>query len=102
MLFVLKKAKKKLCNNILKAADTELIKALCDCVMNVLNGNVQTGGAAKRRLSKYKKELRTIASSKRNLASKRRLIIQRGGLFLPTLLNTLLNGVVGAYLLNRQ
>lgn len=97
MLYVLKNAKSKLRNNILKAADPDLIKALCDCTLNTLNGNVQIGSAAKRKLRRYKKELRKISCPKRNITSKRKLILQHGG-FLPTLLGALLSGVIGAYL----
>lgn len=97
MLYVLKNAEGKLRNNILKVAEPDLIKALCDCTLNTLNGNVQIGSAVKRKLRKYKKEMRKISCTKRNITSKRKLILQHGG-FVPTLLGALLSGVVGAYL----
>lgn len=84
-------------NSILKAADPELIKALCDCSLNILRGNVQVTKTVKDRLGKYKKELRALSCPKRKLSFKRKLIIQRGG-FLPPLLGALLSGVIGAYL----
>lgn len=97
LLYVLKTAKNKLRRNILKEADPDLIKALCDCSVNVLNGNIDVGVSVKKKLKKYKKDLRAISCPKRKLSLKRKLIIQRGG-FLPTLLGALLNGVVGTYL----
>lgn len=97
LLFVLKNAKSKLRNNIVSAADPDLIKAFCDCSMNILNGNVPVKRADLQRLRRYKKELRAMSCPQRKLALKRKLVIQRGG-FLPTLLATILNSVVGAYL----
>lgn len=100
LLYALKNAKSKLRKNILKASEPDLIKALCDCSTNVLNGNVQIGNAVKKKLKRYKKELRVISCPKRKISLKRKLLIQRGG-FLPALLGVLLSGIVGTYL-NRQ
>lgn len=97
LLYVLKNAKTKLRQNILRVSEPDLIKALCDCSTNVLHGNVQIGSAVKKKLKKYKKELRAMSCPKRKLTSKRKLLIQRGG-FLPALLGALLSGVVGSYL----
>lgn len=81
----------------MRAADPELIKAICDCSMNILNGNVPVGKADKQRLERYKKELRAMSCPQRKLALKRKFVIQRGG-FLPALLGAILSSVVGEYL----
>lgn len=94
MLHVLKNSKTKLRNNILKEADPELIKTICEICMNILNGNIKIPVKCKDVLKKYKRTLRQISLTKANLNSKRKLLIQRGG-FLPIVLGTILSGIVG-------
>lgn len=97
LLFVLRNAKSKLRNSILRASDPELIKAICDCSTNILNGNVPLKKGDRQRLQRYKKDLRTMSCPQRKLALKRKFVIQRGG-FLPALLGAILSSVVGSYL----
>jgi hypothetical protein len=55
MLHVLKSAKPKLRGVILKEADKNLILAIVECALNVLNGN-----SIKRKLRKHKNLLRRL------------------------------------------
>jgi hypothetical protein len=99
MLYVLKKAKPVLRKAIIKHADPEIIKTINEIALNTLNGNNQICNKTKKCLSKYKKELRCLSCPKRSLATKRKVIIQNGG-FLPTLIATILSGVIGKIIEN--
>lgn len=94
MLYVLKNSKPKLRKHILKLADPEIIKTLCEVCINTLNGNVTMPVKIINYLKKYKRAMRQLAFSKSNIPSKRSILVQRGG-FLPVLLGTLLSGVIG-------
>ena len=72
------------CIHILKSADNELIKCICECALNVLRGNIPLEPAQKNTLRKYKKQLRQLSSN--NPLTQKRKIIQRGSGFLPFLL----------------
>ena len=47
------------CIHILKSADNELIKCICECALNVLRGNIPLEPAQKKTLQKYKKTIET-------------------------------------------
>lgn len=97
ILHTLRKCKSCIRKKIIKGASNELIKCLCEICHNVLNGNVPISKNCKLRLKKYKKSLRNIVSTKVKLNKKRKIFIQKGG-FLPTLLTTILTGIVGKLL----
>jgi hypothetical protein len=85
---------------LIKEGRKELVNALCECVLNVLNGNVRVSDAQRRQLARYKKDLRTLVDRRPKLAEKKR-VIQRGG-FLPILakvlvpvLGQMLGGLLG-------
>lgn len=81
---------------MLKNADPELIKTICEICYNTLNGNLNLNRKDKTKLGKYKKAIRTIADPYRSLASKRRVIIQHGNGIIPVLLQTLIPLIISA------
>lgn len=95
MLYVLKKARPNLRNAIIKNADPEVIKTLCEITLNTLKGNHMPHGKIYNSLCKYKKSMRTLVKAKRSVPSQRKILIQRGG-FLPVLLGSVLSGVIGS------
>lgn len=95
MLQVLKQANPALRKGILKSADTDLIKALCEIVLNTLHGHLKIKPTDKKKLQKYKHFLRNIADSKNSINKKREIFIQKGSGILPILLSTLLSSAVG-------
>src|ERR1700679_269884 len=68
----------------LKEASAEQVRSLCECALNVTNGNIPIKGKLLSRLKPHKKLLRTISFGKGGVETKRRLLIQKGG-FLPAL-----------------
>lgn len=94
ILQVLKNGNPQLRKALLKASSPEVIKTLCEISLNTLNGNNKITKYCKRKLKKYKKELRNLASPKLKLATKRKILIQKGG-FLPVLIGSVLSGLIG-------
>jgi hypothetical protein len=65
---------------LIKEGPKELVNTLCECVLNVLKGNVPVTSVQKRRLAKYKKDLRKLVDKRVNVTAKKR-VLQKGGLF---------------------
>ncbi len=75
----------------------EFVKCICECVKNVLVGNVKLTPEHKRKLKRHKRSLRKLALKKTSLKEKKR-IVQSGG-FLGALLGPIvkvLGGLFGA------
>ena len=81
--------------NILKTANPELIKALCDCVLNVLRCTVPINSHQKKKLRRKKKVLRSLVDPNKSIISKKKLLVQHGGSPL-TLLVPLLAPVINS------
>lgn len=83
---------------LLKTADKKLIKCICECALNVLQGIVSLKNCQKNKLKKHKNILRQLAEkSKKKKSSwknKKRIIVQKGGSFLPFLLPPILDGLL--------
>lgn len=96
-LRLLARSKKKV--SLLRKCPNTFIKALCECALNILKGNVPLSKRQKSRLSPYKKVVRELGKRSLPLYKKRRLLIQKGEGFLGFLipaavsaLSTLING----------
>ena len=77
---------------IIRDADRPLIHCFVDCAHNILEGNIPLGLKEKKRLAKYKEELRALR--KKNTSDrKKKQILQKGG-FLPALLAPILGTVI--------
>lgn len=99
ILHVLKNCNTCVRKSILKNANPELIRTLCEISLNLVNGNMKVSKNCRARLKKYKKKLRELASSKGKVSSKRKILVQHGG-FLPLLLGSLLTGAIGKLIEN--
>ena len=84
-LHVLKAATPKLRKAIVSNCDRELVLSICECVLNVLNGNVRFSECVARKLRKHRAVLRKVADKRVPLSGKKKLIVQRGGFLLPLL-----------------
>lgn len=98
-LQLIKTCPKPLRKQFLKKLPSRSVKAICECTLNVLKGNVPLSPYQKRSLSKYKTTLRKIVTKKGSLFNKKKLIVQHGGflnILIPaalTVLTGLINGV---------
>ena len=84
-LQVLKNAGPKLRKVIVSSCNKDFLHSISECVLNVLNGIIRVSDCAKRKLKRFKSSLRSFIDKRLPLASKRRVIIQRGGFLLPLL-----------------
>lgn len=71
--------------SVLEKADSKLVKCIVECALNILKGNVPVNQAQKSKLKKHAPILRNLVS-KGSLKSKKKIIVQQGGSFLPALL----------------
>ncbi|KAF4517303.1 hypothetical protein B566_EDAN008638 [Ephemera danica] len=93
VLKIVLNAEPKLRNAILKFADKNLVQTICECVLNVLLGNVPLDEEEKKKFRKHKTILRKIVKKKGNWKSKRK-ILQKGGSFLIPLLVPVLGSLL--------
>jgi hypothetical protein len=103
VLKLISKCKDKYRSAILKNADKKLINAICECVFNMLKGNLKVDENTKANLYKYKNILRKLVQ-KSSLKTKRKILQQKGGflqVLLPTILPTLISSIA-AYLGSRN
>lgn len=80
-------------STILRGANSDLVNSLAECSYNVIKGTVRLTPAQKAKLTRYKQQLRQVASKGVSIRKKCK-IIQKGG-FLPILLGPLLGSVIG-------
>lgn len=93
-LKLLNSCPRKLQKTILKKLPSPCIKAICECCLNVLKGNVPLSKHQKGGLRKHKGTLRKLADRKPSLFTKKKLIVQKGG-FLNILLPAALSALAG-------
>ena len=68
--------KPKLRDTLISNAGKEQVITLCECILNVLNGNVHIDDALVKKLKKYKKQFRLL-SGKHSTSKKRKAIIKQ-------------------------
>ena len=95
MLQHLCKAKPANVKSIIKTSDNVLVNVLCECALNVLQGNVTLSKPQRKRLARHKKGLRDL-TNKRISLQKKKNTLQRGG-FLGALLSPII-GILGSLL----
>lgn len=83
---------------ILKEADKQLVKCICECSLNLLKGRVPLKSEEKKKLSTYKVLLRNLALRKGGWKSKKKILLQKGGNFIPLLLGPILSAVLSSAL----
>ena len=71
---------------LLKVADDDLIKSVCECVYNVLKSTVPVTPRKKQQLTKHKSPLLTLVNKQVPISKKRKILEQKGGNFLSLLL----------------
>lgn len=79
-------SKSKNSKKIIQKAPNSVIKSLCECVLNVLHGNVPLTKKQLEHLSKHKRCLRKLSVRNIPLYEKRRILVQKGDGFLSVLL----------------
>jgi len=79
----------------LKHADNSLIIAICECALNILNGNVLLTENQKCYLARMKKLLRLLAKKTVSLKKKKKHLVQKGrGVLIPLLVNAAISALI--------
>lgn len=89
--------------NFIKTCSPKFLKQLCECIQNLLKGNVPLHMKHLKCLQQHKQSLRKLAL-KKTTVSTRKKILQRGG-FLGFLLKPLIAGLVsliGGFIASRN
>ena len=76
--------------SLLQTANKDQIDCLCEATLNVLNTNVPVPANVKNQLCKHQKTLKKIAFHKDALKNRKKILVQKGGAFLPLILSTVL------------
>ena len=92
LLRILAEGDPKMTKYIIHGADRPLIHCFVDCVHNILEGNILLGLKEKKRLGKYKENLRALR--KKNTSDSKNKQILPEGRFLPALLAPTLGTVI--------
>lgn len=92
------KCRSKKRKDILKNADLELIRCLCECSLNTIYKNVPLTEPQLKKLRPHKNILRFLASKKINLKKKKSKIIKQSGGFLLPLLIPIITNVIASML----
>src|SRR5436190_7092509 len=77
LLVALVKLKPQPRTQLLRIADKSLVTAICECALNILNGNVPLKPAQKDLLYKERKFIRSLAKSKVSWETRRRQIVKK-------------------------
>ena len=75
---------KQKCNRIIDEGGMELVHCICDCVHDILKGNIPVTDEEKERLKRHRHRLRELVK-KKTPDTKRKHLIQEGG-FLGSLI----------------
>ena len=93
LLKFLQKGKPKIRKAIIEESGPDIIKVLCECAQNTINGNVKLSQAHFKKLKRYKQQLRLLADKKASVKRKKKAL-QTGG-FLGSLLTAVLPTLAG-------
>ncbi len=91
MLMALAHCKLKIRKAILSNADRQLVDAICQCVYNMLSGNIELSPTQKTALIKYRHAMRKLVE-KSSLKQKKKILVQNGG-FLQFLIPAVITGI---------
>ena len=91
-LNIISKSKRKLRCAILANCNKDQLFSICECVLNICNGNIQIDKRNYLILKKYKKIFKKVLDRKIDFKSKKKLLVQKGG-FLQFLIPAVISGI---------
>lgn len=96
LLKALQLLKPKFQRALLKSCDEAEINCICECIYNVLKGKIPLQDKALKKLHKHKNTLRTLISKGKNKKNRKKIIVQKGGAFLPIIIGSVLSALLGS------
>ncbi len=94
--FLLKASPRQRCE-IIKLSNSDQVKAITDCVRNVMKGNVPVTREQKHKLKSYKRILRKLMNKKVGINKRKHILVNQKGGFFSALLAPILT-VAGSLL----
>jgi hypothetical protein len=76
LLRVIVKLKPSPRRSLIQVADEGLVSAICECFLNIVNANIPLTPKARRKLEKYKRAVRSLASSRGSWKCKRAVLVK--------------------------
>ena len=92
LLEIVGECKKKLRTSIILNSDNDFILTIIECVLNIMNGNVNLNDENFKILKPYNKTFKKLIKKKISLNNKRKIIVQKGG-FLQFLIPAIISAV---------
>lgn len=83
-------ADKKSRKHLLKGANKDQVDSLCEATLNIVKKNIPVDSNTKAVLCKHKHIIQDLTIKKKPLHKRKRLLVQKGGAFLPIILGTIL------------
>ena len=83
---------------LLQTLSEEQLRTLCEVILNILRGTVELTPSQKKSLGKRKRALYQLASKSVPSKTKKKILVQQGGSFLPAILISALQ-VLGSLLI---
>ncbi len=84
----------KTCKAVLGDASDGVIKCICNAALNAYKGDVRLTGPKKRLFAKHRGTFNQLINPSLSIKSKRKLLVQKGGIgFLPLLLTSVLGSI---------
>jgi hypothetical protein len=84
-VFLQKCKNKKNCKHLVKHASSDELRSICECAKNILKGHVRLNQGTVTKLRPFKKHLHKLSLKKVSLKTKRKILQQGSGFFLPLL-----------------
>jgi hypothetical protein len=70
---------------LLSKANQKQIKSLCECILNVVNGNIPITSHHVKNLKPYQNTIYKVVSKRVPIKSKKKLLVQKGSGFVPVI-----------------
>ena len=93
-LCLLSGCKNKLKKAIVNGSSKEQIDAICECILNVCNGNIKLEEENFKKLRPYNRTFKKLLGRKLRTSDKKKIILQHGG-FLPILIPAIISAIGG-------
>ena len=90
------KAQKK--KGLRKHLKPHTIKAICECVISIINNNIKVSDQAKKKINRNHDRNRKFVNPRTSQKKKKKILVQEGGAFLTPLLAPVLGSFVGPLL----
>ena len=83
---------------LLKHLKPDTIKAICECVIDIINKNIKRSDQEKSKINRNRDKIRELVNPRTSQKKRKEIFVQEDGAFLPPLLAPVLRSLVGPVL----